>query len=49
MTTIAAAYEGRLDMLKAIFGSGEGDKPKNKVSAKVTDTKAMQKVFDAIG
>lgn len=49
MTTIVSAYEGRLDMLKAIFGSGEGDKPKDKVSAKVTDAKAMQKVFDAIG
>lgn len=43
------AYEGRKDMLRAVFGSGEPDPPKDKLTAKVNDAKAMQKVFDAIG
>lgn len=30
---IRAAYEGRLDMLKAIFGAGEGEKPKRSEAA----------------
>jgi hypothetical protein len=47
--TILAAHKGRTGMLQAIFGSGEPEPPKDKVSAKVTDAKAMQKVFDAIG
>jgi hypothetical protein len=52
-TTIPAiltAYEGRMDMLKAIFGSGEDDKGKPERKRYSTkDPEAMKKLFEDLG
>lgn len=49
MTTILAAYEGRMDMLKAIFGSGEDDKSKDRKRYSTKDPEAMKKLFEELG
>lgn len=51
MTTILAAYEGRKDMLKAIFGSSEDDAGKGAVHRRrysTKDPKAMAKLFEKL-